>query len=86
MKQPHIAVIKQFIDHPDHLDIHSYSGYKGDVVLRFRSSSSHFLDAVLTFCEIHNIETTFKYSHNLGTNEIFIIAEDDVYPIYYTVV
>ena len=81
MKPKHILVIQQFVTNPTLVDLHSYSGYRGDVVLRLRSSSEQFLLSVYSFCEQHNIEVTHKFNNNLGTNEIFIIAEDDVYTL-----
>ena len=81
MKPKHILAIKQFIDRPELVDIHSYTGYNGSVVLRFRSSSLPFINDVLHFCDLHNIECTSKFNHNLGNTEIFIISEDDVYEL-----
>lgn len=81
MKPKHVKVIKQFVDRPELLDIHSYTGYMGGVVLRFRSSSLPFINDVLHFCDQHGIEVSSKFNHSLGNTEIFIISEDDVYSL-----
>lgn len=81
MKPEHILVLKEFLEAPELLDIHSYTGYKGGIVLRLRSSSVSFINAVHRFCDTHTIECTSKFNHNLGTTEIFIIVEDDVYQL-----
>jgi len=81
MKQEHITVLQEFVTHQKLLDVHSYTGYNGGVVLRLRTSDRHLLEDVHEFCMANNIEVTSKYNHNLGTNEIFIIAPDDVYEL-----
>lgn len=81
MKTEHILIIKQFLEHPDLLDLHSYSGYNGGIVLRLRTANLSLLEQIQQFCDQHDIEVTSKFNHNLGTNEIFVIAPDDVYKL-----
>lgn len=79
LKPQHIMVLKQFLEAPELLDVHSYTGYNGGVVLRLRSSFEKFVNSVHAFCQDNDIECSSKYSHNLVTTEIFCIAPDDVY-------
>lgn len=81
LKPQHIMVLKQFLEAPELLDLHSYTGYNGGVVLRLRSSSLGFIEAVHEFCYSNDIECSSKFNHNLGTTEIFCIAPDDVYEL-----
>lgn len=81
LKPQHIMVLKHFLEAPELLDVHSYTGYNGGVVLRLRSSSLEFVNSVHEFCEKNGIECNSKFNHNLGTTEIFCIAPDDVYEL-----
>ena len=81
LKPQHIMILKQFLEAPELLDVHSYTGYNGGVVLRLRSSHLDFVNAVYEFCQNNGIECSSKYNHNLGTTEVFCIAQDDVYEL-----
>lgn len=81
MKPEHIKVISEFLQEPELLDIHTYTGYKGGVICRFRTSSDRLLEEVHKFCEANGIECNSKFNHSLANTEIFIVAKDDVYDL-----
>jgi len=81
MKQEHVKIIGEFYENPHILEMCTYKGYKGDIVLRIRTTDRRTINNIHFVCSSNNIESTDKFNHNLGTFEIFIIASDDVYSL-----
>lgn len=77
MKPAHIKIIKAFIEEPRLLELSVYSGYKGGVILRMRTSSIDLVHTVCNYCKLIDIECPYKLNKNLGTYEVYCVVEDD---------
>ncbi|MCK9373645.1 MAG: hypothetical protein M0P91_10630 [Sulfuricurvum sp.] len=74
--------ILQFALELDIKDVYTYSGYKGDLVVKITAKEKDVIVAIRKFALSLGIkEVVIKQNHNLVEYEIYCITQDDVYQL-----
>ena len=62
------------------VELRTFNGYIGDMMLQLTFSNHNDLDTIINWCEYNNQEYKSRYQANLGLWYIFIpFTRDDIY-------